>query len=78
MKENPHSGWFKQGQARPLGAGRPSQKIEVFDKSTNQSTTYDSIRAAARALNIKSGRIDMYFANNQQKPYKGRYIFKKL
>jgi len=33
---------------------------------------------AARALNINHTIIVMYFANNQTKPYKGRYTFKKL
>ena len=29
------------------------QKIEVTDMTTNQTTIYDSIRAAGRALDIK-------------------------
>jgi hypothetical protein len=33
---------------------------------------------AARALNIHISIINKYFANNQQKPYKGQYTFKKL
>jgi len=77
-KKIDHSGRFKPGQPRTEGAGRPSQQIEVTDKKNNQTTTYDSIREAARALNINHSSIAMYFANNQQKPYKGRYIFKKL
>ena len=67
-----------KGQQRAEGAGRPSQQIEVTDKKNNQTTSYDSIHEAARALNIKQSRISMYFANNQQKPYKGRYTFKKI
>lgn len=54
------------------------QKIEIFDKDKNETTTHDSIRAAARALNIKQSRIATYFSQNQKKPYKGRYIFKKI
>jgi len=68
----------KKGQARPVGSGSPSQAIEVTDIKKNISTCYDSIREAARALNIRSSSIDMYFKNNQQKPYKGQYTFKKL
>jgi group I intron endonuclease len=68
----------KKGKPRPLGAGKFSQAIEVFDKETNQTTTYDSINEAARALNILRLSIVMYFKNNQQKPYKGRYTFKKI
>jgi hypothetical protein len=33
---------------------------------------------AARALNINLTVIVKYFANNQKKPYKGRYTFKKV
>jgi len=64
---------------RPEGAGKPSQQIEVSDIQNNQTTTYDSISEAARALNIPSHKsISIYFTNNQQKPYKGRYTFKKI
>jgi NUMOD1 domain len=49
-----------------------------MDLNTKESTTFDSIHAAARALGIRSSVIDMFFFNNQKKPYKGRYIFKKL
>jgi len=63
---------------RPSGSGKPSQKVEVFDKETNLTTTFDSFRAAAVALDIRPEVIKNYFAKNQSKPYKGRYIFKKL
>jgi len=53
-------------------------KIEVFDKDTNQTTYYDSINKAARALNINHAIIVKYFSRNQKKPYKGKYIFKKI
>ena len=68
----------KLGQARPEGSGRPSQQILVIDKKTNLTTTYESITAAARALNIHKSVIDKYFSRNQQKPYKGRYTFAKI
>ena len=55
-----------------------SQVIEVTDIKNNTTISYDSIREAARTLNIKHTRIVMYFANNQTKPYKGQYTFKKL
>jgi len=63
---------------RAEGAGKPSQQIEVTDITNNSTTTYDSIRETARALNIKHTRIVMYFSRNQTKPYKGQYIFNKL
>jgi group I intron endonuclease len=55
-----------------------SSKIEVTDIKNNTTNSYDSIREAARALNINNATIVKYFANNQQKPYKGQYTFKKL
>lgn len=54
------------------------QRIEVLDLDTNETTSYDSVRAAGRALDIKQSRITTYFSQNQKKPYKGRYIFKKI
>src|SRR5437588_11321494 len=70
-----HSEETKQ---KPSGAGKASQVIEVTDKKNNTTTSYDSIHAAARALNISYSSINMYFLRNQQKPYKGQYIFKKV
>jgi len=70
---------FKKSQPRPEGAGSPSQAIEVTDKKNNTTTSYDSISEAARALNIPNHSIILnYILRNQQKPYKGRYTFKKL
>jgi len=66
------------GKPRPEGAGSPSQAIEVFDNKNNQTTTYDSMGEAGRALNIDYNSIVKYFANNQKKPYKGQYTFKKI
>jgi len=54
------------------------QKIEVTDLTRNQTTIYESIRAAGRALDIKQSRISTYFRQNQKSPYQGRYIFKKV
>ena len=66
------------GKAKPEGSGRPTQRIEVLDVLTNQKTEYDSIGAAALALNTKQSAISMYFVNNQKNPFKKRYIFKKI
>jgi len=52
--------------------------IIVKDILTNKSTEYDSISSAARALVIKKSAISMYFSRNQQKPCKGKYLFKKI
>ena len=77
-KKIDHSGRFKPGQQRPEGSGRLSQQIVVTDKNNNQTTTYESIREAARALNINQTVIIKYFSRNQTKPYKARYTFKKV
>ena len=68
----------KKGKARVVGAGRPSERILVLDLQTNISTEYESISYAAKTLNIPKSRISMYFSRNQNKPFKGRYVFKKL
>lgn len=57
-----------KGRPKPAGSGRPPHKIEVFDIKNNSTTIYDSIQAAARALDIKQSIISTYFARNQQKP----------
>jgi group I intron endonuclease len=68
----------KKGQPRVEGSGKPSQAIEVIDSKNNTTTSYDSIKEAARVLNISHSVIVKYFSRNQQKPYKGRYTFKKV
>jgi hypothetical protein len=52
-------------------------KIQVTDLELNTSTIYHSMYEAAKALNIPQSRISLYFRNNQQKPYKKRYVFTK-
>jgi group I intron endonuclease len=53
----------------------PAQKIEVFDKDENLTTTFNSISAAEKALGISRASISKYILKNQQTPYKKRYIF---
>ncbi len=66
------------GKLKAEGAGSPSQKIEVIDIKNNLTTKYDSIKEAALKIGIHRATISKYFSNNQQKPYKGIYIFKKV
>lgn len=72
----------KKGKPKIKGSGKPSKKIEVIDNKTNQTTTYDSMREAARALNIACSSISRYFKNNlhnpKPKPYNNRYSFTKV
>ena len=65
------------GKPRATGAGRPSQSILVIDLEKNTETTYSSLNEAAIALGIRRTAISLYFSRNQQKPFKGRYIFKR-
>ena len=87
-KQSDNSGRFKTGEnnpnygkkskPRPVGSGKPSQQIEVTDIKNNTTTSYDSISEAARALNFPNHKaISNYIRQNQQKPYKAQYIFKK-
>jgi len=67
------------GKQKFEGAGRPSQQIEVTDVKNNNKTSYNSMGEAAKALNLISYKaISDYFRQNQKKPYKGQYIFKKI
>ena len=67
------------GKPKAEGAGNPSQAIEVTDIKNNTTISYDSMREAARALNLPSHSIiSHYILYNRKKPYKGQYTFKKL
>jgi hypothetical protein len=55
-----------------------SHQISVLDLETNKTTVYESMRVAAKSLNISQAAISKWFIRDQQKPCKGRYIFKKL
>jgi hypothetical protein len=46
-------------------------------KKNNQTTIYDSIREAARALNCDNSAIRYYLKSKNISPYKGRYTFSK-
>lgn len=55
-----------------------SIKIEVTDLELNTITSYTSIHSVARSLGIGHDTISNYFKRNQTRPYKGRFIFKKV
>jgi group I intron endonuclease len=54
------------------------KKVEALNLETNITTTYSSIRQAARALNISHTAILKNLNSKFRKPYKGRYIFKYI
>lgn len=66
------------GRKRPEGAGIPRVQIEVFDMETGIKTIYPSMSEAGKALGVPPGSIGSYFYRNTQKPFKGKYLFKKL
>ena len=55
-----------------------SIKIEVTDLELKTVSSYNSILSAARVLGIRGTTISNFLIRNQTKPYKGRFIFKKL
>ena len=55
-----------------------SIKVQVFDLKTNQTTDYNTLTAAAQALDSKVQIIGTYLKRGQSKPYRGRYHIKKL
>jgi hypothetical protein len=71
-------GLFKKGHKKIEGAGKLSKRVEVLDIDTSKRTIYNTISAAAEALNINQAAISMYFVRNQKRPFRGRYIFTKV
>jgi hypothetical protein len=66
------------GRQRPKGAGSPSVQIEVLDLETGTKTVYPSMNETGRALGVPTGSIQMYFSRNTSKPYKGKFLLRKL
>ena len=80
MKGN-KNGTGNKGRKRPEGAGSPPIAIEVFDLLTKKKTTYPSISAAAKALDVSLGGLSKYIYKNIIKacaPFKGRYEIIKI
>ena len=57
---------------------KKSKAVEVF-KNGEFFARFDSMLAAAEAINVHSGAIYSYFqAKNRRKPVYGKYTFKKI
>ena len=67
-----------KGRPRPEGAGSPAVAIEVFDLLTQQKTTYPSISAAAKALDVDGSNLRKYLSENTSRLYKRRYQLQKV
>lgn len=67
-----------QGRKKPEMSGKVPVKIEVVDVLNNKTTRYDSISAAALALNIGQSTISKYLARKDQKFFKKQFSFKKV
>lgn len=52
--------------------------IEVKDIESNTINIYNSITLAAEAIGVNKGSIVMYFKSKQTRPFKNKYILKKL
>lgn len=59
-------------------SGKLPIKIEVIDIINNKTFKYDTISAAALALNIGQSTISKYLARKDQKLYKKPFSFRKL
>lgn len=55
-----------------------STVIEAVDLVEKKTTIHHSMRAAARELGLQPITIIKFISNGQVKPYKGRYVFKKI
>ena len=53
-------------------------KIEVFYQETGLKTIYPSMSEVSKILAIPKSSISLYFSRNTRKPYKGRYVIKKI
>jgi hypothetical protein len=61
------------------GLSNPNRVIvSVTDILTNKETIYDSITKAELDIGAARGQVSRYFSNNQEKPFKKRYILKKI
>lgn len=55
-----------------------AQVIIVTDLELGTKITYPTIRAAARALDLRQSSISNYLASNKQTSFKNRFIFTKI
>jgi len=70
---------YKLKSALSISSPSNRNKIQVTDVKNNTTIFYDSISEAAKELNLPSHKtITNYIIQNQKKPYKGRYTFKKV
>lgn len=67
-----------QGRKKPELSGKAPVKIEVFDTKNNITTRYDTISAAALALNIGQSTISKYLVRTDDKLFKKQFSFKKV
>lgn len=68
----------EEHKANLSASKRNSKKLSVLDLETGIESLYDSINEASRCLNLPSDSIRANMRSKNQKPYKGRYVFKIL
>jgi group I intron endonuclease len=72
-KNNPMFGKPHSEETKAKISATQGTAVQVFDKETNETTTFSSIRQAAKELSTSDTTIRNYIKN--QKHYKGRYQF---
>jgi hypothetical protein len=61
------------------GSQLTNLSLEVTDLETNSVSVYTTMREAAKAIGSRSGNLSNYFTQSKkQKPYRGRYLLRKL
>lgn len=65
----------RKGRLKTEGSGNPSQKVEVLNIETNETTIYPSCRKAAESIGCSDFTVRYYIKNKNL--YKGKYFFKK-
>lgn len=68
----------EEHKASLSAAKQNSQKVSVLDLQTGIETIYASINVANRELDFPKDAIRLNLKSKGQKPYRGRYVFKKL
>jgi len=52
--------------------------LEVTDLQTNVVSLYATMREAAKAIDCRSSALSNYFSQSQVKPFRGRYLLRKI
>lgn len=69
----------EETKLKMIGSQPTKIDLEITDSQTNKVTTYTTMREAAIDIGCGSGTFSNYFYQSKNgKPYRGRYIIRKL